>query len=473
MVEGRTHIPVVDEERCFSCLTCVHACPVWVLKGLKEEKDSLRAAVARGVLFPDLDPPDGDFEVPPCIAACPLGQDVPGYIGAIAGGDVEAAAKIILKTNPLPSVLGKVCMRPCVKACIRGKIEESPDIRGLKHFAASQAHPRAGEALTAKPSKLLIQRVARASARATTSRGKRVAVIGAGPAGLSAAGMLARQGLGVTVYDKNTRPGGMLMYGLGEFDLPYADLKRDIDRILAEGVELETGVDITSLEEIEREGVDAILIATGASAASALFEQGLRGTRGAKDVTSFMRDVRTGKAAPIGRNAVVEGYGPWALTAARAALGLGAKSVTLISPFPTAHDDVEEGIDVLAPARVVSFVKSSSRLTAVRCARVSYGRRDIRGRMQGEKLAETLTLKSSFYISAMDLATDCCWAFDQAGIGRGVAGTIHVDPDTLMTGRSAVFAAGDVTTGPRSVLSAAAMGVKAAGAILKYLAEKK
>ncbi len=346
-------------------------------------------------------------------------------------------------------MLGNVCMRPCVKACIRGKIEESPDIRGLKHFAVAQAHPRAGEA--------------------SASRRKRVAVIGAGPAGLSAAGMLARQGLAVTVYDKNEKPGGMLMYGLGEFDLPYEDLKRDTDRILAEGVELETGVEITSFEEIERMGVDAVLIATGASAASALFEQGLRAAGGASDVTSFMRDVRTGKAPPVGRDAVVEGYGPWALTAARAALRLGAGSVTLISPFPDAHDELEEGIDVMAPARVVSFVKRSSRIIALRCARLSFARRDIRGRLLGEKLDMPFTLKSSLYISAMDMAPDCGWAFDQAGILRGIAGTIQVDSASLMTGRTAVFAAGDVTTGPRSVLSAVAMGVKAAGAIIRFL----
>ncbi|MFH1438641.1 MAG: FAD-dependent oxidoreductase, partial [Pseudomonadota bacterium] len=309
----------------------------------------------------------------------------------------------------------------------------------------------------------------RGGGEASASRGKRVALIGAGPAGLSAASVLARQGLAVTVYEKNEKPGGMLMYGLGEFDLPYEDLKRDTDRILAEGVVIETGVDITSLQEIERRGVDAVLIATGASAASALFEQGQRAAGGASHVTSFMRDVRTGKAPPIGRDAVVEGYGPWALTAARAALRLGARSVTLISPFPAAHDELEEGIDVLAPARVVSFVKRSSRLTALRCARVSFARRDIRGRLLGEKLGGPFTLKSSFYISAMDMAPDCGWAFDQAGIRRGIAGTIQVDPASLMTGRTAVFAAGDVTTGPRSVLSAAAMGVKAAAAMIKFL----
>ncbi|MFH1437550.1 MAG: 4Fe-4S binding protein, partial [Pseudomonadota bacterium] len=183
----------MDEERCLGCLACVHACPVWVLRGIMEEKDSLRAAVARGALFPDLDPSTGDFEVPPCVAACPLGQDVPGYLGAIAEGDVEAAARMILKTNPLPSVLGKVCMRPCVKACIRGKIEESPDIRGLKHFAASQARPRVGEASASRGKSSAHRGVGEASA----SRGKRVAVIGAGPAGLSAASVLARQGLAV------------------------------------------------------------------------------------------------------------------------------------------------------------------------------------------------------------------------------------------------------------------------------------
>jgi glutamate synthase (NADPH/NADH) small chain len=454
MVAGRTHIPVVDGARCNACGACIHACPAWVLGPLRGEGDSLRGAVAQRILFPDPGPGGKFFEVPPCTAACPLGQDVPGYLGAIARGDAAAALEIILRTNPLPSVLGRVCMRPCEKACARGKIEESPDIRGMKRFAASAGVP-AGR-----------------GRRARSSGAGRVAVIGSGPAGLAAAGVLLRGGADVVIFERSGEAGGMLRYGLGEFDLPLEDLGRDIDRILAEGAVIETGVEITSLHDVERDA-RAVIIATGAGGSSALFKHSMEKIGGAREAASFMAAVRSGKIKTLEGNVVVEGFAPWALTAARAAVRLGASSVALVSPFEVSGDAFEaalgEGIEVIQPARVAGFTVRSGKLAGLECVRLEFEKRDIRGRALHERVKGAFTRRAETFISAMDREPDCAWVHGEEGIARGIGGTLLVDPVTLETGRGKIFAAGDVVTGPRSVISAVAMGVKAARAVLKML----
>jgi len=431
-----------------------------VLRGQESEEDSLRAAVAGRILFPDLEPDAKHFEVPPCVAACPLSQDVPGYMSAIAGGDAPKAMEIILRTNPLPSVLGRVCLRPCMKACIRGQLDKPPDIRGLKHYAASAVDS--------------CRQYGKAGKGRARARAGKVAIIGAGPAGLAAAARLLEKGFGVTLYEKNAEPGGMLRYALAQFDLPSADLKRDVDRILEKGADLKTGVEINSLGDLPAGGADAVIIATGAPAPGPLFEHSMKDIRGARDVVSFMGDVRRGKITSVRGNVVVEGYAAWAVTAARAAVRLGAKKVTLLTPFPPDHYELagsrfdrarREGVEIVAPARVREFVQTRGRLAGIECTKVSFGRMDIRGRLLGEKSKSSFLIRASLFIDAMDRRPDCSWVFDGGRIGRGVAGSVLVDHDSLKTAAENVFAAGDVVTGPRSVLAAVAMGVKAAGTI--------
>ena len=419
------------------------------------EEDSLRAAVARRILFPGLQGGARFFEVQPCSAACPLGQDVPGYLGAIAAGDVERAMEIILGTNPLPSVLGRICLRPCMKACIRGRLEEAPDIRGLKHHAAAAC----GEPKGKSP-----------AAGAKTGAAKKAVIVGSGPAGLAAASVLARGGWRVTVFEKNAEAGGMLRYGVAPFDLPVEDLERDLRRIRAEGVEIRTGVEIESLDALAGERADAVLIATGASRAGGAFEHTMAGIDGVRDEVSFSRDVREGKIAKLRGKVIVEGFGLSAVTAARMAARLGAE-VSLIVP---AALEVEqegfaaaraEGVNIIAPARVVEIRRRGKRIKDVICAPLSYGRRDPRGRPLDERQGKTFILAADLLVHAMDRKPDCPRLFG-GGIEEGIGGIIRVDPETLLTGRRGVFAAGDAVTGPRSVISAVAMGVKAARAIL-------
>jgi NADPH-dependent glutamate synthase beta subunit-like oxidoreductase len=458
MVAGRTHIPVVEAGRCNACLTCIRACPVWVLGIPGPEEDSLRAAVARRILFPDLPGDAKFFEAQPCAAACPLGQDVPGYLGAVAAGDVERAMEIILRTNPLPSVLGRICLRPCTKACIRGRLEEAPDIRGLKHHAAAACGEPKEKSL---------------APGARTGAAGRAVIVGSGPAGLAAASVLARGGWRVTVIEKNAEPGGMLRYAVAPFDLPVEDLERDVRRIRAEGVEIRTGIKIESLGALAGERADAVLVATGAAGPGGAFEHTMAGIEGVRDVVSFARDVRERKIAKLRGGVVVEGFGLPAVTTARMAARLGAE-VSLVVPASLEESELgqegfaaakADGIRIVAPARVMEIRRRGKRIRDVVCAPLSFGRRDPRGRPLDERQGKPFILAADLLVHAMDRKPDCPWVFG-GGVEEGIGGIIRVDPATLMTGRKGIFAAGDAATGPRSVISAVAMGVKAARAIM-------
>jgi NADPH-dependent glutamate synthase beta subunit-like oxidoreductase len=218
-------------EKCLSCGACRHCCAATIFPELAEEKDTLRGRVAREVKF------SKKLEGrPPCQAACPLGQDVAGYITAMAEGRFDRALSIILETNPFPHVLGLLCHHPCQRTCVRNKLDEPVPIRALKLAAA-----RNGRAPALAPDK---------------EKGKQVAIIGAGLAGLSAAYFLRRQGYKVKVYEAEAGPGGQLT---GK--VPQKDLDADIDLIRSTGVEIITG----QKQDLDKlPAADAVIVAVGA-----------------------------------------------------------------------------------------------------------------------------------------------------------------------------------------------------------------
>jgi heterodisulfide reductase subunit A len=227
----RTHRPVWTEEKCLSCGACRHCCASTVFPELAEEKDSLRGRVAREVKF------SKKLEGrPPCQAACPLDQDVAGYITAMAEGRFDRALSIILETNPFPHVLGHLCHHPCQRTCVRNKLDEPVQVRALKLAAA-----RNGKAPALAPDQ---------------EKDKQIVVIGAGLAGLSAAYFLRRRGHRVTVYEAEAEPGGQL-----KGKVPQEDLDADIDLIRSTGLEIETGQK-QDLENLP--AADAVIVAVGA-----------------------------------------------------------------------------------------------------------------------------------------------------------------------------------------------------------------
>ncbi|MBU4573879.1 MAG: NAD(P)-binding protein, partial [Proteobacteria bacterium] len=218
-MEGRTHVPVVDEALCGVCGVCRGACPALASPDLVEgESGTMRAVLAPQAIKSDQD-------LAPCREACPLGQDIGAYLACLANGDQAGALEVILRDNPLPSVLGQVCHHPCQQACFSATVQAPPSIRDLKRFAAQAPRP--------------VPELPQGAPLA------KVAVVGAGPAGLAAAWELARRGAKAVVYDAQAVAGGMLAWAIPDFRLPRQDLQRDLDYVAAHGVEFKLGQALT------------------------------------------------------------------------------------------------------------------------------------------------------------------------------------------------------------------------------------
>lgn len=415
------------------------------------------------------------LEMSPCTLACPTRINARGYVSLIADGRYEQALALIRERNPFPGVCGRVCPRPCEAACRRGEFDEAIAVCALKRFVFD----------------LEMKRGVDPTAPARIEREERVAVIGAGPAGLSAAFELARAGYPVTVFEALDKPGG-LMNVIPSFRLPRRIVKREVDIVLGSGIELVTGTmfgrDIT-WNGLRRRGYLALILATGAQRPSWRFPPG--GVAGHIHALDFLRLVAgersrsAGRASGFrtedmkGRRVVVIGNGMLALDAARTAVRFGAGSVKLITTTsrdltPMLGGDlnaaVGEGVKVVYLAEPVGITSVGGRIGSVRCVRLREATRDATGR------AERFPREGSDFAIPADIVLD---AFSREigmpvrvgkrSLDRTVVDTVAVDRATLATNVSGVFAAGDMVTGPRSVVEAIASGQKAARGIRAHL----
>ena len=439
-VAGRTHHPVWRSEACLPCGACRKACPAWVEPALRGEPGSLRGRVATAYGFP---PGDGPLASPPCTATCPLHQDVAGYVSAVASGDLDRARAIILMTNPLPGVLARLCNRSCTRTCVRAAIDEAVDIRGLK------AVPFEADPAALRP--------------ARRRGGDEVAIVGSGPAGLAAAATLARAGMATLVLERDHEPGGLLRFAVPDFDLPARVLDADIARILAMGVALETGTAVDpsrDLDALRSSGVRAVILATGARLATR--PRRLPALAGIEDVVAFTTGARSGRIRRLSGPAFVEGEGAPALAAARTAVRLGARPVSIVAPRSqamlawdreTLGRALSEGVTVIEGSEVVS-VSGAGSLDAVRIAASGTGR----GRSR----------PASLLVLARFRSPDLAPILALPGTGASPAGTLLVDRDS-MRAAPALYAAGEVATGARNAVEAVASGIRAARAVIRDL----
>ena len=390
-------------------------------------------------------------EMPPCQEACPLGQDIPGYLAALAQGDQTGALQIILRDNPLPSVLGHVCHHPCQSACMRGQVAGPPPVRALKLFAAAAPRPQVTPA-AARP-------------------GVKVAVIGSGPAGLAASWALARQGVAVTVFDSQPVAGGMLAWAIPSFRLPRQALATDLAYIQAHGVQFQLGREI-SPDQLAglRQEYSAVILACGAPQATPAPLQGTE-LAGVWLGLDYLRQVALGDAPQLKDPVAVVGGGNVAVDAARAARRAGHEVKMLYrrdrEQMPAYGEEVgaalDEGVELTClcqPARLLG---------------------DGQGKLSGLEVEDTCLApeeadgRAGFVVKSdtgrMVEAGSVILALGQQSQAQLWASALGLAGPALETGKVApgVWAAGDLVTGPATVVQAMAGGLACARAIVEEL----
>jgi formate dehydrogenase major subunit len=400
---------------------------------------------------------------PPCTLTCPSNIDVQGYIGLIANGRYREALQLIKRDNPFPVAIGRVCPRPCEEACRRNLVDEPVAIDWLKRFVAD----------------LDLDAPEGYDPPVAPKLGKRVAIVGAGPAGLSAAYYLVQEGVEVTIFEAEEKPGGMFRYGIPDYRLPQATLDREIETILRLGVELKTGVRIGRDIEFNQLMVtyDAVILAHGAWRSRGLRVQG-EDRPGVISGIEFLKEVALGARPDLGNKVAVIGGGNTAIDSARTAVRLGAREVNLFyrrtdveMPAAAAEvaEAVEEGVQfyyLVAPMLIQDRGKG---LKSLKLIKMELGEPDSSGRRR------PVPVEGSDYEVEVDTLITAIGQYADTRFLETIGGLVDekgylvCDEQTGKTGVPGLFAAGDLVTGPDIAIRAIAGGKHAARAALAYL----
>jgi len=393
----------------------------------------------------------------PCLNACPARIDVPRYIRLINEGKYGEAVAVIREKVPFPAVLGYVCVHYCEAKCRRGQLDEAIAIKELKRFAADH-----DTGLWKQNAKVL------------PPTGKKVAVVGSGPAGLTAAYYLAKLGHKVTVFEALPVTGGMMRVGIPRYRLPAEVLDREIKAIEDFGVEIKLNTRVESLDELFEQGYSAVFIGIGAHRGISMGMEG-EDTGGVVDGADFLREVSLGQEVKLGERVAVVGGGNVAIDAARTALRLGAKDVSIIyrrtrAEMPASPEEIEEaieeGVKIEYLAAPTKANRENGRLRA-EFIRMQLGPVDTSGRKRPQPIeGSEFEGKYDTLIKAIGQESDLPDGF---GLAAKRGGRVEVDADTLTTSREGVYAGGDVVSGPASVIEAIAAGRQAAISIDLYL----
>ncbi len=396
----------------------------------------------------------------PCLDECPVDQKVPQYMNAVRNGEFLEAVKLTREDNPLPSILGRVCDHLCENTCIRTHMDQPLAIRHMKRFIME--HEQQPVTFRAKP-----------------RSGPKVAIIGAGPAGLSAAQSLGYAGFIVTIFEAHPYAGGMVGGAIPTYRLPQAEIDQDMAVLEELGVEIRygqtAGVDFT-LDDLRADGFATVFVAVGAQLAKRLNLEG-EDSEGIMDALLFLRSVRENDPVPVGARVGVIGAGDTAMDAVRSARRVGASEASLIyrrtiDQMPADPEEIhacqEEGINIVELAKPSSLIIEDGKLTGLVCTRTEYrGDRDASGRKiphdvpdsEFEIPLDTLILAISQH-SVLDFFGDEQPALTDRGY-------VEVDPFTLESSIPGVYAGGDVAAdGPSSIVKAAADGKAVAEAIV-------
>jgi NADPH-dependent glutamate synthase beta subunit-like oxidoreductase len=432
----------LQDSNCRFCGACVQVCPTGALTdaaaAFKPDKNWMETAI-------------------PCRHACPAGINIPLYVYLTGEAKYQEALAIIREKVPFPGTLGRVCIHPCEEACRRGALNEPISIKFLKRFVADR-------------DKGLWKR----NAVKLPATGKKVAIVGSGPAGLTAGYYLAKAGHAVTVFEQFSKAGGMMRVGIPDYRLPPEVLDGEIDVIKQASVEIKLNTKVESIDGLFDKGYDAVFLGPGAHRGQTLGVEG-ENLPGVYDGASFLRDINLGKKVDVGEKVAVIGGGNVAVDGARVALRLGAKDVHIIyrrtrKEMPASPEEVEAAleenihIDYLTGHVKVSQKKGRLILT---CNRMELGEPDASGRRR------PMPIKGSEYDVEYDLIIGAIGQVPEIPadfkIKTARNNTITIDANTMATSRKGVWAGGDAVTGPASVIEAIAAGRKAASGMDKYL----
>ena len=455
----------VDPAKCTSCGACAEVCPVVVPDSYNMGMAGRKATYK---LYPQAIP--NTYAVTklgqsPCKLACPAATSAQGYVALVAAGRFKEAYKVAAEPNPFVSTCGRVCTASCEEACSRGDVEAPIAIRSLKRFVADWANENLPP-----------------PERAEIKFDEKVAIIGAGPSGLTAARDLALLGYKTTVFEAKPEAGGMLRFGIPEYRLPKAALQQDIDRVLGLGVELRVnqaaGKDFT-VDSLLADGYQAVFLGVGLQGGRPLPIPG-NDAKGVFTAVDLLRDITLERPIEIGKKVVVIGGGDVAFDAGRAVLRLGADEVTLVcieddESVPGSDEEREEGSDEgisLITSRMPTAVKTDSdgRVTGVEFSACVLGEPDARGWRPPVPVQNTqseLDCDTVVFATGQGLVADFMQGLEGVHVERN---QIVFDKETHATGREGVFAGGDAAaTGPWTAIEAVAAGRRAARSIHNYL----
>ena len=475
------YVADVNAEKCVACGCCVEVCPQNAVKlgqklCQKQPVKIAKTAIPDNTLFFGKKHWQTDFltaranVVPetgtaPCKVNCPAHIAVQGYLKMAAQGRYRDALELIKKENPVPAVCGSVCHRFCEEVCTRGDVDQPIAIDEVKKFIARQE-------LNAEhrfvPKKIF-------------NDGKRIAVIGAGPAGLSCAYYLAVYGHQVTVFDKNPVPGGMMALGIPSFRLEKDTLNAEIDILRELGVQFKCGVEVgrdVTIQQLRDEGYKGFYVAIGAqkSAPLKLDGEGLDGVMGGVD---FLRRVNLGEEAKIGKRVAVIGGGNVAMDVCRSAVRLGADEVTVIyrrtrEDMPADAEELaeaeREGVKLRFLSAPAEIIGENGHVTAVKVELMQPGEADEKGRRKVRGTGEFELVPADTVIAAIGQTVD--WgALDTGALALTKKNTAQADSWTYQTAQPDIFVGGDCLSGPRFVIEAIAAGKEGAESLHRFVWE--